>query len=73
MDKEHDINQLSSDLNKIMNMFRKVESSTLDDVDNLKEELGDILLHVIFQTQIGIEHNRFNVLELLEKINSYQS
>ena len=40
MDKEHDINQLSSDLNKIMNMFRKVESSTLDDVDNLKEELN---------------------------------
>jgi len=39
MDKEHDINQLSSDLNKIMNMFRKVESSALDDVDNLKEEL----------------------------------
>ena len=38
MDKEHDINQLSSDLNKIMNMFRKVESSTLDDVDSLKEE-----------------------------------
>ena len=40
MDKEHDINQLSSDLNKIMNMFRKVESSTLDDVDNLREELN---------------------------------
>jgi uncharacterized coiled-coil protein SlyX len=39
MDKEHDINQLSSDLNKIMNMFRKVESSALNDVDNLKEEL----------------------------------
>ena len=40
MDKEHDINQLSSDLNKIMSMFRKVESSTLDDVDNLREELN---------------------------------
>jgi len=39
MDKEHNINQLSSDLNKIMDMFRKVESSALDDVDNLKEEL----------------------------------
>ena len=40
MDKKHDINQLSSDLNKIINMFRKVESSTLDDVDNLKKELN---------------------------------
>ena len=40
MDKEHDINQLSSDLNKIMNMFRKVEAATLYDVDNLKEELN---------------------------------
>ena len=40
MDKEHDINQLSSDLNKIMSMFRKVESSTLDDVDNLRKELN---------------------------------
>ena len=49
--------------------YEVIESVDSENWDNLKEELGDILLHVIFQTQIGIEHNRFNVLELLEKIN----
>lgn len=40
MDKEHNIDQLNSDLEKIMGMFRKVEFSSIKDVDSLKEELN---------------------------------
>ena len=49
--------------------YEVIESVDSENWDNLKEELGDIILHVIFQAQIGIEHNRFNVLELLETVN----
>ena len=49
--------------------YEVIESIDSENWDNLKEELGDILLHVILQTQIGIEYNRFNTLDLLNTIN----
>jgi|TARA_B100000035_G_C20550118_1_gene357839 hypothetical protein len=36
MDKE--LKQMTDDLNKLMDLFRKMEKSSLDDVDSLKEE-----------------------------------
>ena len=36
MDKE--LKQMTDDLNKLMDLFRKMEKSSLDDVDTLKEE-----------------------------------
>ena len=38
MDKEEDLGQLIGDLNKILNLFKKMEKSSLDDVASLKEE-----------------------------------
>jgi len=35
---EDELNQLLSDLDKVMSLFRKMENSSLDDVDALKEE-----------------------------------
>ncbi len=49
--------------------YEVIESVDFENWDNLKEELGDVLLHIILQTQIGIEKNRFNVLDLLDTIN----
>jgi len=37
--------------------------------DDLKDELGDLLLQIIFQSQIASEENRFNIFEVLKKIN----
>ena len=36
-----------------------IESIDSENWGNLKEELGDVLLHIIFQAQIAIENNRF--------------
>jgi tetrapyrrole methylase family protein/MazG family protein len=37
--------------------------------DELKNELGDLLLQVIFQSQIAEEEGRFTILDVLERIN----
>lgn len=37
--------------------------------DELKNELGDLLLQVIFQSQIANEEGRFSILDVLKKIN----
>ncbi len=37
--------------------------------DELKNELGDLLLQVIFQSQIADEEGRFSILDVLKKIN----
>ena len=46
-----------------------IESIDSENWGNLKEELGDVLLHIIFQAQIAIENNRFSIEGLLKKIN----
>jgi len=38
MDKDKELEQLLGDLNKVMDLFKKIENSSLDDVDSLKEE-----------------------------------
>lgn len=39
-----------------------------DDVDNLKEELGDLLLQVVFHSQMAAEANRFTLEDVAEGI-----
>jgi Asp-tRNA(Asn)/Glu-tRNA(Gln) amidotransferase C subunit len=38
MDKDKELEQLLSDFDKIMNLFKKMENSSLEDVESLKEE-----------------------------------
>ncbi len=38
------------------------------DWDNLKEELGDVLFHVLLYCQIAKEHGKFNVEDVLSEI-----
>ena len=38
MDNDKELEQLLGDLNKIMSLFKKMENSSLEDVDSLKEE-----------------------------------
>jgi len=38
MDKKEELNQLMEDLNKVMSLFKKMEDSSLDDIDSLREE-----------------------------------
>ena len=40
-----------------------------DDIDNLKEELGDILLHIVFYSQIAKENKHFNITDVIKNLN----
>ena len=46
-----------------------IESIENKDFKSLKEELGDLLLHVIFQADLADEDNKFSVEEILDGIN----
>ena len=39
------------------------------DIENLEEELGDILLQVVFHAQIAKENKNFNIAGVIEKLN----
>jgi len=40
-----------------------------NDFDNLKEELGDVLLQVVFHSQIAKEKGLFDIADVVEGIN----
>ncbi|MDR3071715.1 MAG: hypothetical protein LBU29_03905 [Endomicrobium sp.] len=39
------------------------------DMENLEEELGDILLQVVFHAQIAKDNKHFNISGVIEKLN----
>ena len=46
-----------------------IEAIENKDFDALKEELGDLILHVIFQADLASDKNKFSVQDLLDGIN----
>jgi len=50
--------------------YEVIESVEEKDWKNLQEEIGDILLHTVFQAKMAEEKNRFTILDSLETINS---
>src|SRR2546423_11973609 len=50
--------------------YEAVEAIDEGDDDELQGELGDLLLQVVFHSQIATEENRFNVGEVIERISS---
>lgn len=65
-DKEQTHQSLKSDF--IEECYELVEAIEDDNIDGMIEELGDILLHVVFQSSIGNEDGYFNVLDVIEGI-----
>lgn len=49
--------------------YELVEAINLKDDVNLKEELGDVLLHVVFHSQIADDEKRFSVSDVIDGIN----
>jgi len=41
-----------------------------NDLDGIKKELGDLMLHIVFYSKIGSEKNAFDVADVLESINN---
>ena len=50
--------------------YEVIESVELKDWETLKEELGDVLLHILLQAKIADETNKFNISDSLESINN---
>ena len=54
--------------NTIEEAYEVVEAIDNKDYEELKLELGDLLLHVIFHAQIAEENNLFNIYDVLDAI-----
>lgn len=48
--------------------YEAVEAGEASDYDKLKEELGDILLHIIFQAEIAEELGKFDMRDVVEVV-----
>jgi tetrapyrrole methylase family protein/MazG family protein len=54
--------------NIVEEAYEAVDSIEEKDHRGLKEELGDILLQVVFHSQIAVDHNEFNINDVLKTI-----
>jgi len=50
--------------------YEVIESIDEKNWDNLKEELGDVMLHLALQCQISKEEGRFSIIDSLENVNN---
>ena len=50
--------------------YEVVDAIENDDIDGMIEELGDVLLHIVFHAVIGKEDGYFNMSDIIESINS---
>ena len=50
--------------------YEVIESIDEKNWDNLKEELGDVMLHLALQAQISKEEGRFSIVDSLENVNN---
>jgi MazG family protein len=67
-DKEQDFNSLKPML--VEEVYEVLEAVENDDMDGLSEELGDMLLHVLFHAQLGKEIGRFDIDTVIDKISA---
>src|SRR3712207_5779670 len=65
-DREQDHKSLKRSL--IEECYEAIDAIEKDDDENLVEELGDILLQVVFHAQIGKEDGFFNINDIIKGI-----
>src|SRR5499425_1144262 len=66
-DKQQDFNSLKPML--VEEVYEVLEAIDNQDYDGLAEELGDLLLHVVFHAQLGKEASQFDINTVIEKIS----
>ncbi len=49
--------------------YEVIEAIENNDSDSLKEELGDLLLHVLFQAELSSEKKQFDIFDSIDSIN----
>ena len=53
----------------IEEVYEVVEAVEANDFESLKEELGDLLLHVIFQAELASDQNQFSLSDSIDSIS----
>jgi MazG family protein len=66
-DKEQDARTLKPMM--VEETYEVLEAIDLDDPQGLTEELGDVLLHIVFQAQIGRESGSFDIDAVIDAIS----
>lgn len=59
----HTLRQLT-----IEETYELADAITENDMQGIKEELGDLLLHIVFYSKIGEEESQFNVGDVIEHV-----
>ena len=54
----------------LQEVYELLDGLDRDDPKMIVEELGDILLHVVLQTQIGIDNGEFNMSDVISHVNN---
>ena len=49
--------------------YEVVDGISKRDYKNIKEELGDVLLHIVFFSELANDENKFNIDEVIKNIN----
>ncbi len=65
-DAEQDHKSISPDM--LEEAYEVVDAIQRDDVAHLREELGDVLLQVVFHSQIAEEQGRFNIHDVTQEV-----
>src|SRR2546425_5168844 len=66
-DKQQDFNSLKPML--VEEVYEVLEAIENNDFDGLSEELGDVLLHIVFHAYLGKEASRFDINTVIDKIS----
>ncbi|MFY7900008.1 MAG: nucleoside triphosphate pyrophosphohydrolase [Chitinophagaceae bacterium] len=53
----------------IEEMYELADSITAEDWQGIKEELGDVMLHLLFYSKIATEQNQFTLQDVLETVS----
>jgi XTP/dITP diphosphohydrolase len=53
----------------IEELYELTDAITLHDWDSMKEELGDLMLHILFYSKIASEQGKFDIREVFEAVS----
>ena len=56
--------------NTIEETYELCDALIRDDANEIRKELGDVLLHVLFYAKIGEEQGRFDIVDVADALNS---
>lgn len=56
--------------NTIEETYELCDALLKDDVENIRKELGDVLLHIMFYAKIAEEQGRFDIVDVADALNS---